>query len=75
MLLPVFQSKSPTLAAALFIVVGVGAVMLGRDPNGLANKAFRLGNAIQRLLPVFNRPPGPNVRQTTPIAEAGHATA
>ncbi|HWI44265.1 MAG TPA: ABC transporter permease [Nocardioides sp.] len=43
MLLPQLQSSSPQLAGALFVVVGVGAVLLGRDPNGLANQLFKLG--------------------------------
>jgi len=43
MLLPVFQSRNPGLAGLAFAVVGFGAVALGRDPNGLANRLFTSG--------------------------------
>ncbi|TWG95119.1 branched-chain amino acid transport system permease protein [Nocardioides sp. J9] len=51
MLLPVWQS-SPELAGLLFAVLGFGAVLLGRDPNGIANHLFRLGRlGSSRVLP------------------------
>ena len=40
MYLPVAQSDSPSIAGLLFLLLGVGAVILARDPNGLANKVF-----------------------------------
>ena len=43
MLLPVWQSSHPELAGLLFVVLGVGAVALGRDPNGIANYLFTFG--------------------------------
>ncbi|MEV5001025.1 ABC transporter permease [Nocardioides sp. LML1-1-1.1] len=43
MLLPVWQSSQPELAGLLFAVLGFGAVLLGRDPNGIANHLFRVG--------------------------------
>lgn len=43
MLLPVWQSSAPELAGLLFAVLGFGAVLLGRDPNGIANHLFRVG--------------------------------
>ncbi|GAA3647961.1 hypothetical protein GCM10022237_04410 [Nocardioides ginsengisoli] len=43
MLLPEFQASAPEMAGLLFVVIGVGAVLLGRDPNGLANYLFKLG--------------------------------
>lgn len=46
MLLPVLQSSRPELAGVVFAVLGFGAVALGRDPNGLANQVFRLGQAV-----------------------------
>ena len=46
MLLPVFQSSNPSLAGAIFAVIGFGAVALGRDPNGLANLLFGLGRRL-----------------------------
>jgi branched-chain amino acid transport system permease protein len=42
MYLPVAQSDSPSIAGLLFLLLGVGAVILARDPNGLANKLFQL---------------------------------
>lgn len=68
MLLPVWQSASPELAGLLFAVLGFGAVLLGRDPNGLANHLFRVGRVgwarlgprlddrLQGLVPAFGRP-------------------
>jgi branched-chain amino acid transport system permease protein len=43
MLLPVWQSDHPGLAGLLFVILGFGAVALGRDPNGLSNHLFKLG--------------------------------
>lgn len=52
MLLPVWQSSQPELAGLLFAVLGFGAVLLGRDPNGIANHLFRLGRlGTGRILP------------------------
>lgn len=52
MLLPVWQSSQPELAGLLFAVLGFGAVLLGRDPNGIANHLFRLGRwADGRVVP------------------------
>ncbi|MGN6721695.1 MAG: hypothetical protein ACTHJM_03675, partial [Marmoricola sp.] len=36
------QSNHPQIAGLLFVVLGFGAVALGRDPNGLANRLFEL---------------------------------
>ena len=52
MLLPVWQSDHPGLAGLLFVILGFGAVLLGRDPNGLANHLFKGGRRIwARLAP------------------------
>lgn len=51
MLLPVLQSNYPTLGGLEFLIIGIGAVSLGRDPNGLANLAFRAGNRLAPHLP------------------------
>ena len=52
MLLPVWQSSSPELAGLLFAVLGFGAVLLGRDPNGIANNLFKAGRWLMvRLAP------------------------
>jgi len=42
MYLPVAQSNHPQIAGLLFVILGFGAVALGRDPNGLANRVFEL---------------------------------
>jgi branched-chain amino acid transport system permease protein len=62
MLLPVFQSKNPGLAGLAFAVVGFGAVALGRDPNGLANRFFTLGRLLRsRIAPLLpTRAPTPH---------------
>ncbi len=46
MMLPVLQSSYPGVAGLAFVVIGFGAVALGRDPNGLANLAFGLGRRL-----------------------------
>jgi branched-chain amino acid transport system permease protein len=51
MLLPVLQSQFPALGGLEFLIIGVGAVSLGRDPNGLANLLFGAGRAIRRRIP------------------------
>jgi branched-chain amino acid transport system permease protein len=52
MLLPVWQSSAPELAGLLFAILGFGAVLLGRDPNGIANHLFKLGRlGSNKLLP------------------------
>ena len=60
MYLPVAQSDHPSIAGLLFLLVGVGAVVVGRDPNGLVNKAFGFNAwVINRLYPVLSeRYPG-----------------
>jgi branched-chain amino acid transport system permease protein len=53
-LLPVVQSKAPDLAGLVFAAVAVGAIGLGRQPNGLAGMLYeRLG----RRQPVEAREP------------------
>ena len=52
MLLPELQAASPGMAGLLFAVIGFGAVLLGRDPNGIANHLFRVGRWLRaRLAP------------------------
>jgi branched-chain amino acid transport system permease protein len=42
------------MAGLLFAVIGFGAVLLGRDPNGLANHLFRIGRWLRaRLAPAL----------------------
>ncbi|GAA3521896.1 hypothetical protein GCM10022234_17370 [Aeromicrobium panaciterrae] len=64
MYLPVAQSDNPSIAGLLFVLLGVGAVILARDPNGLANLLFKLPGwleddvypAIARRLPALSLP-------------------
>jgi branched-chain amino acid transport system permease protein len=60
MYLPVAQSNNPSIAGLLFVLLGVGAVVVGRDPNGLANKFFGFnGWVMERLYPALaERYPG-----------------
>ncbi|GAB2451600.1 hypothetical protein GCM10027062_35650 [Nocardioides hungaricus] len=60
MLLPVLQSSRPELAGLVFVVLGFGAVALGRDPNGLANQLFRVGRRLDGRL-------GDRVRSAVPV--------
>jgi branched-chain amino acid transport system permease protein len=69
---------SPELAGVLFVVLGVGAVIIGRDPNGLANKLFGFNAwVVDRLYPILaDRYPGMALRargedsDLEPVAEA-----
>ena len=40
MYLPIFTGEHKSLAGIAFLVIGGGAVLLGRDPNGLTNYMF-----------------------------------
>jgi branched-chain amino acid transport system permease protein len=64
MYLPVAQSDHPSVAGLLFVLLGVGAVIVGRDPNGLANKLFGFNAwVMDRLYPVLaERYPGMALR-------------
>ncbi len=55
MLLPVIQATIPSLSGLVFLVIGVGAIMLGRDPNGLANLFFRALRGSSPYLPLPSR--------------------
>jgi branched-chain amino acid transport system permease protein len=41
MLVQVLPTVNQSYAGVVFLVLGVGAILLGRDPNGLVNYAFR----------------------------------
>jgi branched-chain amino acid transport system permease protein len=64
MYLPVAQSDNPSIAGLLFVLLGVGAVIVGRDPNGLANKLFGFNAwVMDRLFPMLaERYPGMALR-------------
>jgi len=47
MLLPVLQSSLPELGGLAYLLIGIGAVVIGRDPDGLANLAFKLGHWVR----------------------------
>jgi hypothetical protein len=68
MLLPVLQSQWKSIAGVEFLVIGVGAVSLGRDPNGIANHLFSLGRLVTRTVPLPARL-RPNA-QSVPTAHA-----
>ena len=72
MYLPVAQSDHPSVAGLLFVLVGVGAVVLGRDPNGLSNKLFGFNAwVMDRLYPMLaERYPGMALRVRGEGAEA-----
>jgi branched-chain amino acid transport system permease protein len=54
MLLPVLQSNYPSLAGLMLVIIGFGAVLLARDPNGLANLMFKVGRFLEaRFAPHF----------------------
>ncbi|HKT04126.1 MAG TPA: ABC transporter permease [Rugosimonospora sp.] len=57
--LPVVASEFPTLGGLVFLCVGVAAVGLGRDPNGVASRLFAIGRLAARGRPSpALRPPG-----------------
>ena len=60
MMLPVLQADYPGIAGLFFVVIAVGAILLARDPNGLANQLFRLGNMLDRRY-------GTRVRERIPV--------
>ncbi|QIG44553.1 ABC transporter permease [Nocardioides anomalus] len=58
--LPVLQADHPSVAGLMFVVLAVGAVLLARDPNGLANQLFTLGRLAERRI-------GPSIRASLPV--------
>jgi branched-chain amino acid transport system permease protein len=60
MLLPVLQSQYKSLGGLEFLIIGVGAISLGRDPNGIANHLFNAGRWLRNRIPlVATAPTGP----------------
>ncbi|MCW2494194.1 ABC transporter permease [Jatrophihabitans sp.] len=55
MYLPIFTSQHPSLGGVTFLVIGGGAVLLGRDPNGLTNYMFSGVRWLLGRLPVLER--------------------
>jgi branched-chain amino acid transport system permease protein len=52
MLLPVLAGQSQALSGLEFLVLGGGAILLSRDPNGLVNLVYRGARAVLPRLPV-----------------------
>jgi len=50
MWLPVLRSDHPSAAGLLFVVLAVGAVLLAKDPNGLASQLFKVGRWLERRI-------------------------
>ncbi len=48
MYLPVLQSDYPDLAGMFFVAIAVSAILLAKNPNGLAIYAFQLGRLGER---------------------------
>jgi branched-chain amino acid transport system permease protein len=65
MLLPVLQSQFKALGGLEFLIIGIGAISLGRDPNGIANHLFTLGRWTREWIPVFNRSIAGDTRHDT----------
>jgi branched-chain amino acid transport system permease protein len=85
MLLPVIQATIPSLSGLVFLVIGFGAVMLGRDPNGLVNLLFKGFRLAEPRLPLPARlrgltaaAPAVDMSAPEPVVErqvAGHGVA
>lgn len=55
MLLPVLAGTSQALSGLEFLVLGGGAILLARDPNGLVNLVYRSARTLSPRLPVPRR--------------------
>jgi len=64
MWLPVLRSDHPSAAGLLFVVLAVGAVLLAKDPNGLASQLFKLGRWLERRI-------APAIRANLPSLPGG----
>lgn len=77
MYLPVAQSDHPAVAGIAFVVLGFGAVALGRDPNGLASRMFEAGRWLNtRLYPqLVERFPGMALERGSDLAAGAGSLA
>ena len=73
MLLPVLQATFPSAAGLVFLVVGFGAIMLGRDPNGLVNLFYRAVRNAAPQIPMLQRWQQPSAPLDTAQAELAQA--
>ncbi len=66
--LPGPLANNPSMQSILFVVLGVGAIVIGRDPNGLANRLFGFPRLVTgRLYPFLaERFPGMALRTRDP---------
>ncbi len=65
MYLPVAQGNNPNVAGLLFMILGIGAIIVGRwEPNGLVNRMFMIPRLIsEQLYPALaKRYPGMALR-------------
>ena len=51
MLIPVIQATAPKFSGLVFMVIAVGALLLGRDPNGLVNQFFKFFGRVHASAP------------------------
>jgi branched-chain amino acid transport system permease protein len=76
MLVQVIPTENQDYAGLVFLVIGVGAILLARDPNGLVNYGFRAGREVLARLPLprqlqrFTAAPPPMVVEPVDDAEA-----
>jgi branched-chain amino acid transport system permease protein len=66
MLVPVIQATAPSYSGVVFLVIAVGAILLSRDPNGLANLFFNGLRSLARRAPLPAR-----MRPAPPPAAVG----
>jgi branched-chain amino acid transport system permease protein len=70
MLLPVLQSQFKALGGLEFLLIGIGAVSLGRDPNGIANHLFTWGRWLRLRIPIFTPAQAPTPTSAPMMIEA-----
>jgi branched-chain amino acid transport system permease protein len=70
MLLPVVAAEFAELGGIMFLAIGVAALGLGRDPNGVASRLFALG----RWRPGAGTKPSVPFRRSVPAYATGSAS-
>jgi len=77
MLLLVLQTTYKGAAGFLFLIIGVGAILLARDPNGLVNFFYRGVRRVVPSLPLPRRgqPVAVDVERPVEAQVAGHGVA
>ena len=76
MALPELQSAYPSVGGLLYVGLAVGAILLAKDPNGVANQLFKLGRWLERRIAPWVRAnlptlPGSRDLDVGTAAEAG----